>query len=128
MPDAAVARYDAALELWRGRAFGEFGDEWWALPEASRLAERRVATEVARAAAQMAMGHHNRAIPDLERLALERPLDERPVRLLMQALQATGRQAEAMRVASGVPPPPGRRDRPGPVGRAGSAGDGDRRR
>src|SRR5262245_39996456 len=81
MPDAAVARYDAALELWRGRAYGEFGDEWWALPEASRLTERRVAAEVARAATQMAMGHHNRAIPDLERLALERPLDERPVRL-----------------------------------------------
>ena len=101
MPDAAVARYDAALELWRGPAYGEFGNEWWALPEASRLAERRVATQVARAAAQMTMGHHNRAIPDLERLALERPLDERPVRLLMQALQATGRQAEAMRVASG---------------------------
>ena len=101
MPDVAVARYDAALELWRGPAYGEFGDEWWALPEASRLAERRVATEVARAAAQMAMGHHNRAIPDLERVALERPLDERPVRLLMQALQATGRQAEAMRVGSG---------------------------
>ena len=101
MPDAAVARYDAALELWRGPAYGEFGGEWWALPEASRLAERRIATEVARAAAQMAMGHHNRAIPDLERVALERPLDERPVRLLMQALQATGRQAEAMRVGSG---------------------------
>ena len=47
----------------------------------------------------MAMGHHNRAIPDLERLVAERPLDERPVTLLMQALLATGRQAESMRVA-----------------------------
>jgi DNA-binding SARP family transcriptional activator/tRNA A-37 threonylcarbamoyl transferase component Bud32/WD40 repeat protein len=100
LPDAAVARYDAALQLWRGPPYGEFGDEWWALPEASRLAERRIAAEIARAAAQMAMGRHNRAIADLERVTLERPLDERPVRLLMQALHASGRQAEAMRVAS----------------------------
>jgi DNA-binding SARP family transcriptional activator/tRNA A-37 threonylcarbamoyl transferase component Bud32/WD40 repeat protein/molybdopterin-guanine dinucleotide biosynthesis protein len=98
MPDVAVGRYDAALELWRGPAFGEFSGEWWALPEASRLAERRVAAEVARAATHMAMGHHNRAIPELERLAVEHPLDERPVRLLIQGLCATGRQVEALRV------------------------------
>jgi DNA-binding SARP family transcriptional activator/WD40 repeat protein/tRNA A-37 threonylcarbamoyl transferase component Bud32 len=98
LPDRALDLYDEALRLWRGDPFGEFADEWWALPEASRLRERRIAADLGRAEARMAMGHHNRAIPDLERLAAERPLEERPVALLMQALQATGRQAEALRV------------------------------
>jgi DNA-binding SARP family transcriptional activator/WD40 repeat protein/tRNA A-37 threonylcarbamoyl transferase component Bud32 len=98
MPDVAAERYAAALGLWRGSAYGEFGSEWWARPEASRLAERRIAAELSRATSHMAMGHHNRALPELERMAAERPLDEQPVRLLMQALQATGRRAEALRV------------------------------
>jgi DNA-binding SARP family transcriptional activator/WD40 repeat protein/tRNA A-37 threonylcarbamoyl transferase component Bud32 len=97
LPDAAAERYTAALGLWRGNAYGEFGAEWWARPEAARLAERRAATEVARAATHIAMGHHQRAIPELERLTAQRPLDEAPVRLLMQALQATGRRADALR-------------------------------
>ena len=57
-----------------GEPFGEFGDEWWALPESSRLDERRIRAAEQRAAALMAMGHHNRAIPDLERLVAEHPL------------------------------------------------------
>jgi DNA-binding SARP family transcriptional activator/tRNA A-37 threonylcarbamoyl transferase component Bud32 len=99
MPDAAVDRYANALRLWRGRPYGEFGDEWWARPESLRLAERRMAAELARAGSHMALGHHNHAVPELERLSAERPLDERPARLLMQALQATGRRPEALRVA-----------------------------
>ena len=51
-----------------------------------------------RAATLMSIGHHNRAIPELERLVAEQPLRERPVRLLMQALHVTGRRAEALRV------------------------------
>jgi DNA-binding SARP family transcriptional activator/WD40 repeat protein/tRNA A-37 threonylcarbamoyl transferase component Bud32 len=100
MPDAAVQQYEAALALWRGQPFGELNCEWWALAEASRLSERRLAAEIARATALMAMGRHNQALPDLERLAVEHPLDERPVRLLMQGLAVTGRQAEALRVGS----------------------------
>jgi DNA-binding SARP family transcriptional activator/tRNA A-37 threonylcarbamoyl transferase component Bud32/outer membrane protein assembly factor BamB len=99
LPDRALCLYDEALRLWRGDPFGEFGDEWWALPESTRLRERRTSAELERAETQMAMGHHNRAIADLERLAAERPLDERPITLLMQALVATGRQAESMQVA-----------------------------
>src|SRR5690606_6723096 len=83
MPDVALASYDAALALWRGDAYGEFRNEWWARPEVSRLTERRVGAALARAATHIAMGQHNRAVADLERLAAERPLDEQPVRLLM---------------------------------------------
>jgi DNA-binding SARP family transcriptional activator/serine/threonine protein kinase/WD40 repeat protein len=98
-PDRAVGLYDEALALWRGDPFGECTDEWWALSDSSRLAERRFSADLARAAARMAIGHHDRAVPELTRLVAEHPLDERPVTLLMQALHGTGRQVESLRVA-----------------------------
>ena len=97
LPDVALGCYDRALGLWRGVPFGDLGDEWWAVPEVARLTERRAAAEEGRATALMAIGHHERAIPDLERLVAEHPLRERPVQLLAQALHATGRRAEALR-------------------------------
>jgi WD40 repeat protein/DNA-binding SARP family transcriptional activator len=99
LPDRALACYDQALALWRGpEAFGEFAGEWWALAESTRLAELRVVAREEHAAALMAIGHHGRAVPDLEALLVEHPLRERPVSLLMHAQVATGRQAEALRV------------------------------
>ena len=99
LPDRAIDCYDRALALWGGRdPFGEFTGEWWALAESTRLAELRLVAREERAAALMAIGHHGRAVPDLEGLIVEHPLRERPVSLLMQALVATGRQAEALRV------------------------------
>ncbi len=98
VPDRAVGLYDEALSLWRGDPFGEYADEWWALSESSRLQERRFSADVGRAEARMTMGHHDRAVPDLQRLTAERPLDDRPVALLMQALTATGRRVESLRV------------------------------
>ncbi len=98
MPDQQVQRCDEALALWRGAPFGEFSDEWWAVAEANRLVERRAAAREGRAAALMAMGHHDRAVIDLEQIVAELPLRERPVRLLMQALVVTGRRPEALRI------------------------------
>jgi DNA-binding SARP family transcriptional activator/WD40 repeat protein len=98
LPDRAVECYDEALALWEGEAFGEFAGEWWALAESTRLAELRVVAQEERAAALMAIGHHGRAVPALEALIVEHPLRERPVSLLMQALVASGRRAEALRV------------------------------
>ena len=97
LPDAAVEHYDKALGLWRGTPYGEFTAEWWAVAESTRLNELRVVAREQRAAAMIAIGHRDRAVPDLETLAVEHPLRERPVILLMQALQATGRDAEALR-------------------------------
>ena len=98
LPDQQVDQYDAALALWRGEPFGEFSDEWWAVAESSRLSERRSLAQESRAAALMAIGHHGRAISGLEAMVAGLPLRERPVRLLMVALQVTGRRAEALRV------------------------------
>ena len=39
--DAAVELFDAALALWRGGAFGEFGDRPFAQAEAARIEELR---------------------------------------------------------------------------------------
>ena len=55
--------------LWRGDAYGEFGGEWWLLAEANRLNEMRVVAMEERAEALLALGHHHRVIPELERLA-----------------------------------------------------------
>ena len=41
-PGRAVDLYDRALSLWRGTAYGEFGEEWWVLTEANRLNDMRV--------------------------------------------------------------------------------------
>ncbi len=97
LPDRAIDGYDRALDLWRGPAFGEFTAEWWALAESRRLGEMLVVAREQRAAALIAIGHQHRAVADLEGLSVEHPLRERPVSLLMQALYATGRQAEALR-------------------------------
>ena len=99
LPDRAVACYDEALALWRGRPFGEFGEEWWAIAETTRLAELHVIARERRASALLKIGHHDRAIPDLEALIVEYPLRERPASLLVQALHSSGRTAEALRAA-----------------------------
>ena len=94
-----MTRTTRALALWRGEPYGEFSTEWWALAESTRLSEVRTSAREQRAAALIAIGHHQRAIPDLESLVVEQPLRERPVVLLIQALHATGRQSEALRRA-----------------------------
>lgn len=96
-PGRAIEVYDRALALWRGSAYGEFGADWWLLAEANRLNEMRTVAKEERAEAVLAMGHHHRAIPELERLVADQPLRERPTSLLMQALFATGRHADALR-------------------------------
>ena len=41
-PEAAFAGLEEALSFWRGDAFAEFRDEWWAQGEATRLEELRL--------------------------------------------------------------------------------------
>jgi serine/threonine protein kinase/DNA-binding SARP family transcriptional activator len=96
-PTEAVSLIDRALSLWRGRAFGEFADEWWALPHAARLEELRIVALEQRAEALIAAGEQAHAVSDLEALVKEYPLRERCAGLLMRAHDACGRQAEALR-------------------------------
>jgi DNA-binding SARP family transcriptional activator/tRNA A-37 threonylcarbamoyl transferase component Bud32 len=100
VPEAALAHYEDALSRWQGLPYGEFTDEWWAIAESTSLNERRLLGEERHAALLMSMGHHARAVPELERLVAEQPLRERPVLLLLQALHVTGRRAEALRAGA----------------------------
>lgn len=97
-PAEALALYDEALALWRGRAYGEFADEWWALPESARLEELRLGAHHGRVDALLALGRHDDAVADLERLSAASPLRERFAAQLMTALYRSGRHAEAHRV------------------------------
>lgn len=96
-PDQAVELYDRALAIWVDPAFGDLGEEWWAVATTTRLAEAHLVAREERAASCLALGQPEQAVPDLRALVVDHPLRERPVALLMQALDATGRTAEALR-------------------------------
>jgi DNA-binding SARP family transcriptional activator len=87
---------ESALQCWRGEALGEFADEPFAAPDATRLEElRRVMIEdLFEARVEM---NDAQVIADIERFARDHPLRERCWALLMRSLYAAGRQADALR-------------------------------
>jgi predicted ATPase/DNA-binding SARP family transcriptional activator len=94
---AALHAVQDALARWRGPALAEVADEPWAAPEAIRLEELRLVARELRAARLLEAEQHEAAIAELQRLVLEQPLRERPLRLLLPALARTGRTGEATR-------------------------------
>lgn len=88
---------DGALTLWRGRPLQDI-DALWAITEAERLVERRLAAIEDRIDAQLTLGGHQRVIEELETLTIEHPLRERLHGQLMVALAGVGRQADALSV------------------------------
>ncbi len=63
----------------------------------AQLSDLRVAAVVDRVGADIALGEAEAAVPELESLAAEFPLDERVATHLVLALAGSGRQAEALR-------------------------------
>lgn len=96
-PQAALDRWDAALSLWRGRAFQDLADHPALRPSATRLDGLRVEAAEARVEALLALKRLSEALAAAEALADEEPLRERPVELRMRALAAGGRYVEALR-------------------------------
>jgi predicted ATPase/DNA-binding SARP family transcriptional activator len=84
-----------ALQLWRGPALG---DAPLAEAEATRLDELRMTATEDLFDAELATGDNPGAIAELRQLIGRNPLRERPRALLMRALYAAGRQAEALEV------------------------------
>ncbi|WP_083795896.1 BTAD domain-containing putative transcriptional regulator [Catenulispora acidiphila] len=84
-----------ALDLWRGPALIDVPHGPLVAMESSRLEELRLDALELRIEADLALGHAQ-VVPELHRLTAEHPLRERMWVLLMRALQATGRQAEAL--------------------------------
>lgn len=86
-----------ALSLWRGPALADFATEDFAQLEVARLDKLRVVAREAQLEADLALGAHASAVPDLEQLVAENPLRERLWQSLMLALYRSGRQADALR-------------------------------
>ena len=97
-PVAAARAAERAMALWRGDPYPGADDVDGVTMERSRLAELRTAAAETLAEARLRSGQAGRAVADLERLVGLNPLGERGHALLMRALYATGRQADALRL------------------------------
>lgn len=95
-PAQAESMLSEALSLWRGPAYAEFAEYEFARGEAARLEELRATALEELANAKMLQGRHEEVVGDLEALAAERPLSQRPRLLLATALYRCGRHAEAL--------------------------------
>jgi DNA-binding SARP family transcriptional activator/ABC-type transport system substrate-binding protein len=97
-PAEALRALMEALALWRGEALADLAYEPFARTDLDRLEELRLVATEERIEAELALGHHDRLIPELESLAGKHPLRERVRGQQMLALYRAGRQAEALRV------------------------------
>lgn len=94
---AAARRLREALGLWRGEPLADVAQVPFAGPAITRLAEERLAATEDRIAADLqASADPGGLVAELEELAAAHPLRERPRLLLLRALHAGGRQAEAL--------------------------------
>ena len=95
----AAALLRPALGAWRGSALTDVAREVFAFAPTARLAELRAAATLDRIEADLALGAADAAlVGELREFTADDELAERPAALLMRALAATGRQAEALGV------------------------------
>ncbi|GAA0411281.1 hypothetical protein Acor_15110 [Acrocarpospora corrugata] len=94
--EPARDRLRAALNLWRGAAFAQFGDCAPIAEEARRLEEARLTAYERLAEAELGLGRHAELAAELADLAREHPYRESLRGHLMLALYRSGRQAEAL--------------------------------
>ncbi|WP_267485505.1 BTAD domain-containing putative transcriptional regulator [Streptomyces sp. R1] len=85
-----------ALQLWRGPAFADAIDHEFVASEVNRLHSLRQTAQELQVTALLDMGRGDFAVPLAESLTLTAPLREASWALLMKALYATGRGAEAL--------------------------------
>jgi DNA-binding SARP family transcriptional activator len=95
-PVLGLAKLRAALDLWHGPPLADLTHEPFAELPILRLEELRIAAIEARVEAELALGHHEALIGELESLVREHPFRERLLGQLMTALYRSGRQAEAL--------------------------------
>jgi DNA-binding SARP family transcriptional activator len=95
-PAVAAERLAAALALWRGEAYGEFGDTPDLRTEAARLDRVRLSAVADRIEADLAAGTGGSLIAELEESVRRHPGHERLWGQLMTALYRAGRQADAL--------------------------------
>lgn len=89
-----------ALALWRGRPFGDLADHENFRLEAYRLDELRLLAMELSLGADLALGHHELAVGELESAVEENPYREHLWHLLIEALARCGRRVEALRACT----------------------------
>jgi DNA-binding SARP family transcriptional activator len=94
--DRARTTLEAALSEWSGPALGDMADERFGRSEADRLDELRLQAIEELYQSRIDVGTAREAIAGLRGLVAEEPGRETLWRLLMLALYADGRQAEAL--------------------------------
>jgi DNA-binding SARP family transcriptional activator/basic membrane lipoprotein Med (substrate-binding protein (PBP1-ABC) superfamily) len=94
----ALELANAALALWRGPVLADVALASAGRAEAERFEELRLRTYELRFDAELALGHHEPAIGELQALVAQSPYRERFVAQLMLALYRSGRHAEALDV------------------------------
>jgi YVTN family beta-propeller protein len=92
----AATKLREALSLWRGAPLADFTYEPFAQSEIARLEELHLNALEERIEADLALGRQADLIGELEALAKQHELRERPRAQLMLALYRCGRQAEAL--------------------------------
>jgi predicted ATPase/DNA-binding SARP family transcriptional activator len=90
----AAGEVEEALGLWRGPALDDVGD--FAVPYALRLTDLRLDATLGWLNRELAAGRAAAHVAELEALAAANPLNEKVTALLIRALAAAGRQAEAL--------------------------------
>jgi DNA-binding SARP family transcriptional activator len=96
-PAEVATRLREALSLWRGPALADVGSDLLR-EEKTRLEEMRLLALERRIEAELALGHHDAVVAELEALVLAHPLREGTRRQLMVALYRSERQADALAV------------------------------
>src|SRR3954469_25526283 len=94
--ERALGHFDEALGLWRGPPLGGVGEAPFAVLEAARLEELRLAALEDRFDALLALGREAQAVPEIEAFVGQQPLRERSPAPLMLALYRSGRQSDAL--------------------------------
>ncbi|MGW3655086.1 AfsR/SARP family transcriptional regulator [Streptomyces sp. NPDC005151] len=93
--ERAMSLFRSALALWRGPAFADV-DSPLVRQAVSRLDERRLSVTGECLECALDAGEHHEMVGELRALVAEHPLHERFWALLMSALHASGRKAEAL--------------------------------
>ena len=94
--DRAASDARVALALWRGTPLADVESDALATQALPRLEEIRLRVFEARLEADLHLGGHADAIPELQSLARAHPMREHLHALLMLALYQCGRQGEAL--------------------------------
>jgi DNA-binding SARP family transcriptional activator len=96
--ERAARLFSEALGLYRGPLLADVAPSPLIATHADRTAELWLTTTELRVAADLACGQAVQAVPELRGLVTEHPLRERLWALLMRALEASGRRAEALEI------------------------------